>query len=206
MSKAERTKAFIIEKTAPVFNTYGYAGTSLSHLANATGMTKGPIYGNFEDKDEVALEAFRFNMKGITSKLSQEIFKYDSAIDKLKALVNYYRSQFIKDYLSTGCPIVNLAPEVDDTHEKLRSAVNTAISKWYDTIFSIVCFGISNKQIDQDANPKELAHQIISAIEGGILISKSTGDINYLTSALKLCDQIIESIKIFSNEIPNGIL
>jgi hypothetical protein len=30
MSKAERTKAFIIEKTAPVFNTKGYAGTSIA--------------------------------------------------------------------------------------------------------------------------------------------------------------------------------
>lgn len=195
MSKAERTRAFIIEKTAPVFNTRGYAGTSLTDLTKATGLTKGAIYGNFEGKDEVALEAFRFNMHGITSKLSQELFRYDSAIDKLKALVNYYRSQFIKDYLATGCPIVNLAPEVDDTHEELRTAVNTAIKKWYDTIVSIVNLGVSNGQIAKGVNPKEVARQLISAIEGGILISKSTGDISFITSALELCDQKIESIK-----------
>ena len=57
-SKSSRTKQFIIEKTAPVFNAKGYAGTSINDLMIATGLTKGNIYGNFENKDEVALAAF----------------------------------------------------------------------------------------------------------------------------------------------------
>jgi AcrR family transcriptional regulator len=43
VSKSERTKQYIIEKTAPVFNEKGYAGTSLTDLENATGLTKGSI-------------------------------------------------------------------------------------------------------------------------------------------------------------------
>jgi TetR/AcrR family transcriptional repressor of nem operon len=38
-SKAERTKQHIIEKTAPLFNTQGYAGTSISDSMRATGAT-----------------------------------------------------------------------------------------------------------------------------------------------------------------------
>src|ERR1700722_8888899 len=62
ISKAERTRQFIIEKTAPIFNKKGYAGTSLSDITAATGLTKGSIYGNFADKDEVALAAFDYNI------------------------------------------------------------------------------------------------------------------------------------------------
>jgi AcrR family transcriptional regulator len=40
MSKAEKTKQFIIEKTAPLFNTKGYNSTSLSDITQATGLTK----------------------------------------------------------------------------------------------------------------------------------------------------------------------
>jgi TetR/AcrR family transcriptional repressor of nem operon len=40
LSKSERTKQFIIEKTAPVFNKKGFAGTSISDLTDATGLTK----------------------------------------------------------------------------------------------------------------------------------------------------------------------
>jgi AcrR family transcriptional regulator len=37
----------------------GYAGTSMYDLTEATGLTKGSIYGNFENKDDVALAGFR---------------------------------------------------------------------------------------------------------------------------------------------------
>jgi TetR/AcrR family transcriptional repressor of nem operon len=59
MTKAEKTKAFIIERSAPLFNSKGYSGTSMNDLMDITGLTKGSIYGNFENKDEVALAAFR---------------------------------------------------------------------------------------------------------------------------------------------------
>jgi hypothetical protein len=38
-TKAERTTAYIIETVAPIFNRYGYVGTSMSHLTDATGLT-----------------------------------------------------------------------------------------------------------------------------------------------------------------------
>lgn len=37
MSKSENTKQFIVEKTAPVFNTKGYAGTSMNDIMSAVG-------------------------------------------------------------------------------------------------------------------------------------------------------------------------
>ncbi len=65
MTKAEQTRAFIIEKTAPLFNKKGFEGTSLSDMTTATGLTKGSIYGNFSNKDEVALEVFDYNLQKI---------------------------------------------------------------------------------------------------------------------------------------------
>ncbi|RZL99390.1 MAG: TetR/AcrR family transcriptional regulator, partial [Pedobacter sp.] len=72
-SKAERTRQLIIEQTAPIFNTKGYAGTSMNDLTAATGLTKGAIYGNFENKDEVAVAAFDYNFSKITEHLKGKI-------------------------------------------------------------------------------------------------------------------------------------
>ena len=60
-TKAERTTAFIIETVAPIFNKHGYIGTSMSDLTEATGLTKGALYGNFENKEALALAAFEYN-------------------------------------------------------------------------------------------------------------------------------------------------
>jgi len=62
-TKAERTTAYIIKTVAPVFNKHGYVGTSMSDLTEATGLTKGALYGNFENKEALALSSFEYNSK-----------------------------------------------------------------------------------------------------------------------------------------------
>ena len=39
MSKAEETRNYIIEQAAPIFNMYGYNGTTMSQLTRAISMT-----------------------------------------------------------------------------------------------------------------------------------------------------------------------
>ena len=51
MGKAEETRQYIIEKSALIFNKQGYAGTSINDITDAVNMTKGAIYGNFENKE-----------------------------------------------------------------------------------------------------------------------------------------------------------
>ncbi len=58
LTKAERTRQYIIASTAEIFNKKGYEGTSLTDLTSATKLTKGSIYGNFRNKEEVAAAAF----------------------------------------------------------------------------------------------------------------------------------------------------
>ena len=99
MSKAERTRQFIIEKTAPIFNSKGYAGTSLNDIVDATGLTKGSIYGNFGNKDEVAIAAFEYNFGNITNYIAIRIRERESAIDKLLvyflSLSSYFKVCFL---------------------------------------------------------------------------------------------------------------
>ncbi|MEZ0131178.1 TetR family transcriptional regulator [Flavobacterium sp. LBUM151] len=60
MSKADRTRQFIIEASAPLINKKGMAGTSLSDIMEVTKLAKGGIYGNFESKEEICRESFLY--------------------------------------------------------------------------------------------------------------------------------------------------
>jgi AcrR family transcriptional regulator len=53
--KRERTRAALIEAAARLIGTQGYHGTSLEDVAKAAGMSRGAIYGNFKDRDELFL-------------------------------------------------------------------------------------------------------------------------------------------------------
>src|SRR6476620_11958316 len=142
MSKAERTKQFIIEKTAPIFNAKGYAGTSMNDLINATGLTKGSIYGNFENKDAVAVAAFDYNYSKIVTHIKQKTQQESSMIDKLLVYPKTFRDFFKLPFLQEGCPVLNTSTEADDTHPLLRKKAIAALALWKKAIVMYIETGI----------------------------------------------------------------
>src|SRR5690606_13094554 len=111
MTKAEKTRQFIIEKTAPIFNRKGYAGTSLSDITEATGLTKGSIYGNFKNKDEVAIAAFNYNFGLLSEWIKGKRDNEPDPIKKLKIYINVFSNFTDNPVLRWGCPVLNSATE-----------------------------------------------------------------------------------------------
>jgi AcrR family transcriptional regulator len=54
-NKRERTRARLLEAAVQVIREKGFYGTTLEEVARRAGMTRGAIYGNFKDKDELFL-------------------------------------------------------------------------------------------------------------------------------------------------------
>jgi len=193
LSKSERTRRYIIETTAPIFNKKGYAGTSMSDLTQATGLTKGAIYGNFKNKDEVALEAFDYNLSKITVKLREWIKARTTAIEKLMVYPEYYRSNYKSDLFEGGCPLLNTAAEADDTHRALHNKVSKAFTLWHETVQHIIEKGIAFGQIKQEIDPEQYATIFVSMIEGGMLLTHTTRDPRFLFQALDRLETIIRT-------------
>jgi len=195
MSKAAQTKAFIIEKTAPIFNKKGFAGTSLSDMTEATGLTKGSIYGNFSNKDEVALAVFDHNMNKVNQIIQAEMSKHSTAKEQLLALVHIYNNS--PDFLfpDGGCPMLNTAIEADDTHPQLRLKAANAIITWKNKLTSLLEKGIKNQEFKAIPDPEQIALTLIATIEGGVMISKLTGKLNHLRLIMKSVERQIRSLE-----------
>ena len=194
MTKAEKTRNFIVEKTAPIFNMKGYAGTSLNDITVATGLTKGSIYGNFANKDEVALAAFDYNLKNVSSRIDAEMNKQASIMDKLLVYIDIYQ-KFIDGSVSEGgCPVLNTAIDADDTHPELRGRVLKAVLDWKNKIAKLVEVGIARKEINADQHPEQIALTIIAMVEGGIMISKLTSKTEYWNLIMGSLKKYVESL------------
>jgi TetR/AcrR family transcriptional repressor of nem operon len=194
MSKAERTRRFIIEKTAPVFNTKGFAGTSLSDMTQATGLTKGSIYGNFTDKDEVALACFEHNYKTVREVLRREMDQLPGYRDKLLVYVEVYGNPRKYPLLAGGCPVLNTTAEADDTHPRLRARAGEALSDWKHRIVQIVEAGIAAREFKPSTNAEQAALTIIALLEGLVVISKATGKPAYTKAVIASLETYIKSL------------
>ncbi|SDQ37841.1 transcriptional regulator, TetR family [Chryseobacterium soldanellicola] len=184
-TKREKTKQFIIEKTASLFNTKGYTSTSLSDITEVTGLTKGSIYGNFENKDEVALEVYKYNSGLLGKNMSRSLGEeYPTTIDKLNAFVNFYRKSWQSVFDTGGCPLMNAATEADDKFPILKKQVTESFEGWIKKIAEVIVQGQKNGEIHEELNAIEFGSLFIMLVEGGILLSKTTGDEKYLNLAL----------------------
>jgi AcrR family transcriptional regulator len=188
LSKAEETKNFIIEKSAPIFNMHGYKGTTMSQLTQAINMTKGAIYGNFTDKDEIALAAFDYNFAEIAEKIRNAVGSKENACDKLIAFANFYLDHFMEIARKGGCPLLNAAVDSDNIHPPLKQRVAEAIETWINSVTRIVYSGIKHKQINTNTKPEQFASVFVSLIEGGLMLAKATGNTIHLSRNI---DQII---------------
>ena len=191
-SKAEKTRDLIIQKAAPIFNKKGYAGTSLSDLLKSTGLTKGSIYGNFKNKDEIALEAFQHNFAWIRASLIAAASAKSNSIDKLLAIINFYRQEYSKMSAQGGCPILNTAIESDDNMPLLRSKVQESLIGWKMLIDSIIIQGKIKKEIRPDADSSHYSVMLIALIEGGIMLAKITNEPSNLFVVLDKGEKIIK--------------
>ncbi len=192
--KAEKTRQFIIEKTAPVFNERGFAGTSMSDLTEATGLTKGSIYGNFENKDEVALAAFDYNFQKVTAYVKARILETENAIERLLVYPAVYRNFLKIPFLKPGCPILNTSTEADDTHPLLKEKANEALAFWKKSIENQVKRGIEKKQIKPATNPTQVAVILMSLIEGAIMQAKVTNRSGELKIAMDFLEAYIKNL------------
>lgn len=194
MSKAEKTRQYIIEKTAPVFNKKGYAGTSLNDIIGQTGLTKGSIYGNFENKDEVALAAFEYNVNKVSNLFRDEIRKQETFREKLLVYPRQYEKFLKHPFPDGGCPILNTSIEADDTHPLLKAKALAAFTNWKSAIIRLIEKGIERKEFKKSTNAEETAIAIIALIEGGIMITKLTGKTNYIKSITQQVTDLINGL------------
>ncbi len=191
-SKAENTKRYIIERSAAIFNIKGYAGTSLTDIIEATGLTKGAIYGNFKNKDEVAIEVYRYNNLLIEKKLVEAMQGKKTATDKLIAFTEYYRHHWRSVFERGGCPILNAAVEADDNAPFLKKHVQTSVKGWTKGICSIIEQGQAAGTFKKNIPAQNYAYEILTILEGAIMLSKIMNNPQTLFTAL---DRIVKIVK-----------
>lgn len=193
MKKGELTKQIIVEKAAEIFNQKGYSGGSLNDIMEATGLKKGGLYRHFENKDEIALEAFDFSYTLMEKRFINVLDKEETAYGKLLAIINVYNDIIDNPPLIGGCPLLNTAIDSENTHPLLKEKARKAMDNWISIIKRILDYGIAQDEFKRDIQIDYIPSYLISTIEGAVMISRLYNDDNHIKYA---CHQLA----VFVNE------
>lgn len=192
--KAERTRRHILESVAPVFTQMGYVYTSMKVIEEATGLTKGAIYGHFKNKEVLAVEAFNFNVRELIWPLANQMNAQTSALKKLQALTDYYRTYY-ESYCTKrgGCTILNVGVDTKSLNPALFDRVKVVIHKLKGGIIDTIKEGIQQGEIRPNINAEQFGNRIFSMIMGGIFSATTLRSPEMLDDILDQIDIMIST-------------
>jgi AcrR family transcriptional regulator len=192
MTKAEKTRQFIIEQTAPLLNTKGVAATAVSDIMEVTKMAKGSLYVHFENKEDLTYCAVDWNLEQFVAKVTAEAEKYSSAKEKFFGLLDYL-SDPLNPPVRGGCPMMNFGMEADDTSLVIREKVHRTICAVQQGMIGILEKGIADKEFNNDWDYREFAMKAYAMIEGGILVARVSNDITQMKMLVNILKREIEA-------------
>lgn len=171
--KTQSTKEHIIQKSAELFNTYGYHACSLSHIMDATGLKKGGIYNHFKNKDEIAVEAFNYNYERVQKRFRDRLSEVETPTAKIIAVIDAFVS-FIDDPIvqGGGCPIFNTAMDATNTHPMLKEKAKAAINGLKLYVEKKLIEGIEAGEFNEEMDVKKISSLMVATLEGAIIMSR----------------------------------
>lgn len=185
MKKGERTRRRIVERSAPVFNTKGYAGASMSDLVLVTGLEKGGIYNHFGSKEQLALEAFDY-AAGIMRERFREALEAESgALDRLCAVVDVLGALAEDPPVPGGCPVLNTAVESEGVHPALKERAAEAMGGWLRLVGREVKEGVKRGELSPQAGPRAVASVVVATLEGAVMLSRLHDDPAHMERAVE---------------------
>lgn len=195
MTKGERTRRIILERSAPVFNTKGYFGASMSDLVRASGLEKGGIYNHFESKEQLALESFDYAAGIMRGRFDAALAGKEKALERLFAVVDVLGALVEDPPVAGGCPVLNTAVESDDAHPALKARASEAMSGWLRLVGRIVKEGVNDGELSPDTDPRSTASVVVATLEGALMLSRLHDDPAHMRRAVEHLKQHLESLE-----------
>lgn len=196
LSKSDKTRQYILEKTSPVFNVKGFEGTSLSDLTQSTGLTKGALYGNFHNKEDLAMEAFKYSVRRVKEFVRQRVEQEVTYKRQLRALLDFYAEYVFHPPVAGGCPLMNTAVEADDHLPGMRRVVVKELMSTVMFIYNLLNKGVKAGEFRKDINARELAYTFFCSIEGAVMFARAERSEEPVKIIVRHCKKLLNEISI----------
>lgn len=171
LTKAERTKQFILETAIPLYNEKGISGVNIDDILEATKLTKGCLYGHFENKEDLSAQVIDLSLKMVSDKIRAAVYKGKTIKGKIFAFLDFYKNP-IETYVSGGCPIFNTAVEADDNYPFIKEKVAKIIRIGQQELTALLQEGINNGEFSKSLDPVVFAFKLVASVEGGIVMCR----------------------------------
>ncbi len=163
------TRDQIIEKTCELLEAQGYHATGLNQILAESGAPKGSLYYYFPaGKEELTAEAINRTGRRVAERIKHGLATIDDPIVAIQSFIRMVAYHVEASGFRSGGPLMIVAMETAISSECLNSVCREA----YDLLLHAFQEKLQSGGY-AEAQAIQLATFIISAIEGGIILSRT---------------------------------
>jgi AcrR family transcriptional regulator len=119
-NKGILTRQNITQKSLQVFSVKGYFNTSINDILEATGLTKGGLYGHFASKEDIWYAVYDEAVKIWRSIVFRNTAKITDPLERIEVTIENHLANYLgKDVFEGGCFFVNMLVEISGQSDKM---------------------------------------------------------------------------------------
>ena len=162
-AKGEATRAFLLRTAAQVFAERGYAGTALTDLIAASGLTKGAFYFYFQSKAALALAVLRDQQGRWLGQVGDRVLAAGTPAEQFRAL-----TPVMLELLAAEPGAWSMTRLTKDLAADPATAgeVSKPMGDWVGFVADIVRRGQADGDLRSGLDPHDVAIALVGAFDG----------------------------------------
>ena len=191
--KGQATRDRIVEAAAGLMFLQGVAGTTTEQVQAAAGVSASQIFHYFADKRALVRAVIAYQTEAVLTAQQPLLGRLDS-MEALRAWADQFVSIEEQLKYEGGCPIGSLGSQLAETDADARQEVERGFARWEEAIRDGLRAMYARGDLRRSADPDALALALLTALEGGLLMTQIRRDPAPLRTVLDVVLAHIESL------------
>lgn len=196
MTKGSQTRHNIITKALQLFSVKGYYNTSINDILEATGLTKGGLYGHFKSKEDIWYAVYDeavFIWKELVFKNMRENKDPIKRIEKL--IENDMRDYLGGDVFEGGCFFLNMMVELSGQSASMSRQILKGYVRFSRLMRDWLKEAGQKGMLKPGLNYKDIASFIVISLNGASAIYTASRDAAIWKQTTVQLKYYLESLK-----------
>ncbi len=177
ITKGAETKKRVIDKSLHLFSLKGYYNTSINDILEATGLTKGGLYGHFKSKEAIWYESYDQAVDIWKNIVFTDIQETDDPLEKIKQALDKDLGTYLgENVFQGGCFFLNMLVELSGQSKSMSDHVLKGMFGFSELIEQCLLEAHEQDMLKPGLDLNEIAQFIIVSINGCAAIYAATRD------------------------------
>ena len=190
------SKKAIVEASMHLFARRGYHGTSVSQIAEATGLTKGALYWYFKGKEDLFLSVLDSIREKWRQTVMEKVERVPGMIEKLEQLFDATSEMIAAEEHPYSMHLFLTAAGAQREIQEFEEAIRAAYSGYIGTVADIIKAGQEEGEIRKGLDAESVAVGLIGCLEGIVLQARLHSPTTIAAAIAEMKRQFIGSLRI----------